>query len=295
MKRLLFLFIAFLFFFSSFDVSADTSASKLAGWLWGGTEDGIENTTGVGWINANSASYGIIIPIEDGSLSGYGWSENLGWISFNASDLVGCPSGSCLAQKSGNIITGWARILSIKDALAAGNSGGWQGWIKLMSITIAPTGQLSGYAWSDELGWFDFSRVSFKTLLAGASASPNIVADATPISIATTVTGTTVGDVKYELDCNNSGDFTDGTVTTADSTHTFSDACSYGASTIAAVRITRESITVTATTPIIFGCFTYVCSDDYTSCNREIANSGCVTEATCRTTCRNPAWKEVAP
>ncbi|MFZ2226088.1 MAG: hypothetical protein WA064_01055 [Candidatus Moraniibacteriota bacterium] len=304
MKKVFFLFISFLFLFSILGVSADNSASKLTGWLWGGSDDGLGNATGVGWASTSSAGYGIAIPIGDGTLSGYGWSENIGWISFNASDLAGCPSGSCLAVKSGNSITGWARILSIKDALAGGNSGGWEGWISLAGagygLQINPDGSFTksattSYAWSNELGWIDFSRVSFKTLLAGASASPNIVADTTPTNIIVAVTGTTTGDVLYELDCDNSGDFTDGTVTTADSTHTFSDICSYGASGTAAVRVTREGITVTAATPIIFGCFTYDCSDDYTTCNRSILNSGCSQEETCRATCRNPAWKEVAP
>lgn len=298
MKKILFLFISFLFLFSSFDVSADNSASKLTGWLWGGSDDGLGNATGVGWINTTGAGYEITIPLEDGSLSGYAWSDNIGWISFNADDLTGCPSGNCLATKSGDSITGWARILSIKNALTAGNSGGWQGWIKLINITITSTGQLSGYAWSDELGWFDFSHASFRTLFAGISASPAIVADATPIDITAIASGTTTGDVKYELDCDNSGDFTDGTVTDANSTHIFSGICAYSATSTAAIRITREELTVTAATPIIFGCFTYRCSDDYTTCDRIVTELGpeCdITEEICRATCRNPAWKEVAP
>ena len=296
MKRLSCLFISFLILFFGLSVSADNSASKLTGWFWGGSDDELGNATSIGWANATGANYGIALPIGDGALSGYGWSENIGWISFNVNDLIGCPSGSCLAVKSGNSITGWARILSIRDALAVGNSGGWQGWIKLINITINPTtGQLSGYAWSDELGWIDFSRASFKTLSAGASASPAIIADATPVSITAVASGTTTGDIKYELDCDNSGDFTNGTITDASSTHTFSGICSYSSTSTAAVRITREGLTVTATTPIIFGCFTYECSADYTTCNPSIIASGCTTEATCRTNCRNPAWKEVAP
>ena len=305
MKKVLFLFISFLLLFSSLSVSADNSASRLTGWLWGGSDDGLGNATGVGWINATGTNYGITLPIGDGTISGYGWSENVGWISFNASDLTGCPSGSCLAVKSGNSITGWARILSIKDALTIGNSGGWQGWVKLnglgYGLQMNPSdgsftkSATTSYAWSDELGWIDFSRVSFKTLLAGISASPAIVADATPINISAVASGTTTGDVKYELDCNNSGDFTDGTVTEASGTHIFSSICTYASTSTAAVRITREGLTVTGTTPIIFGCFTYECSEDYTTCDRKIASSGCTSEATCRATCRNPAWKEVAP
>lgn len=144
-----------------------------AGWLGGWSDDGAGNSTGVGWISANNinpgaggvVSYGVNIPSTDGPLSGYAWSENIGWVSFNAADVSGCPSGTCNAVRTGNNLAGWARIVGIKDALAAGNSGGWQGWAKLSGanygVTINnATGTLSGYAWSDELGYISFSRAS---------------------------------------------------------------------------------------------------------------------------------------
>jgi hypothetical protein len=141
------------------------ATDSVSGWLWGGSD------TNVGWISANNtntggaASYGLNIPATDGNLSGYAWSENIGWISFNPGDVVGCPSGTCSARRVGNALQGWARIVGIKTELTFGNSGGWQGWVKLsganygVSINTV-TSALSGYAWSDELGWIDFSRAS---------------------------------------------------------------------------------------------------------------------------------------
>lgn len=185
------------------------------GWIWGGSDDGNMTgagiiPTGVGWISMNCIDresetsktcvgevtdsslqlwdYGVNIPEGNGSLSGYGWSENLGWISFQ--DSAGCPSGGdCNARRDGNNLKGWARIMSISQAGI--NAGGWQGWISLNSkncdsdgngwldaacggtndnlsgavsdygVSIdGSTGKLSGFAWSDELGWLDFSRVS---------------------------------------------------------------------------------------------------------------------------------------
>ena len=119
------------------------------GWLWGGTGDGAGNSTGLGWISMNNAnptaggtvSYGVNIPSADGPLSGYAWSENVGWVSFNESDLSGCPNGACLARRTANNIDGWARIISIKDAAAVGNSGGWQGWIKLSGSNAVNNGK----------------------------------------------------------------------------------------------------------------------------------------------------------
>jgi hypothetical protein len=162
-------------------IHAGTSDSG-SGWLWGGSEemsDGNPNNglsgyeTGVGWISVNNTnqggavSYGLSIPSGTGDISGYAWSENIGWISFNAADIVGCPQGSCKAEKiAGNNFKGWARILGIRDALAAGNSGGWQGWISLSGpqygVKINPDNTLTAFGWSDELGWIDFSRAKVK-------------------------------------------------------------------------------------------------------------------------------------
>jgi hypothetical protein len=188
-------------------------SDNVSGWLWGGSEDsglvpadGVinGNEAGGGLISMNSAdcdsdangffdiscggnntttaviNYGVNIPLSDGNLTGLAWSSNLGWISFDAADLAGCPDGNCTARRSGNNLAGWARIMSIKNELAAANSGGWLGFISLDGISIDPsTGQLSGYGWNGEnnndpalsgsnvsngLGWIDFSEAKIETV-----------------------------------------------------------------------------------------------------------------------------------
>jgi len=174
------------------DVSAD-AAESARGWLWGGTEevDGgtEEDATGLGWISLNSlncdadsngqsdgasgcpasgetvSDYGVFVPDSDGDLNGYAWSENVGWISFQSSDLVGCPQAPCLAYRLSDEIYGWARVLSIRDADFFGNAGGYDGWIKLHSTssdsvsygltidTSATPDTINGYMWTDEFGW----------------------------------------------------------------------------------------------------------------------------------------------
>jgi len=169
---------------------------NVSGWLWGGTtEDGSNNperSTGVGWISTHNLGegdlYGLYIPSSDGSVSGYAWSENIGWIDFQPSGPYPTnPSYS--AKREGNTLTGWARILSIKDAADNNNSGGWQGWIKLSGtaqdgssygVKIDPaTRKLSGYAWSDELGWISFDRASTTStppsLTCTFSANPTLI------------------------------------------------------------------------------------------------------------------------
>ena len=159
--------------FVAVGIARAASTDNVAGWLWGGSDDGAGNSSGLGWISMNNTNtagafaYGVDIPSSDGNLSGYAWSENLGWISFNVADLAGCPSGICAAYRSGSSIQGWARFLSISQSGA--NSGGWLGWIKLAGtaqngatygVTLAGDGTLSGFAWSDELGYIDFSRAA---------------------------------------------------------------------------------------------------------------------------------------
>jgi uncharacterized protein (TIGR02145 family) len=130
-----------------------------------GTVEASEVAAHPGCLAGAIASYGVNIPVGvNGDISGYAWSEHYGWISFNAADLAGCPSGACKAQRVAHQIRGWARILSIRDAGA--NAGGWSGWIQLdpptagldtvtLNLLSSPP-RFLGYAYSDELGWLRF-------------------------------------------------------------------------------------------------------------------------------------------
>jgi hypothetical protein len=188
MKKLIF---ATFVFASMLTLAA--AAKGATGWLWGGgvESDGVSpwngRNTNVGWISMNntnpeiipqgSRSYSVTIPTTDGPVTGYAWSENLGYIDF--APHSGCPSspkypGACDAYpgspssnvaRNGNNLVGWARIVDISIAKAAGNSGGWSGWIKMNpnvggGVTIDPlTGEISGMAsaGADELGWIAFN------------------------------------------------------------------------------------------------------------------------------------------
>ncbi len=176
-------------------VHAGESATGL-GWIWSGSENPGGDIAGFGWVSANSlncdtddnglsdggagcpsigttiADYGIRIPQTtdpDQTLGGHAWSERMGWISFEQGDLSGCPSGTCNARRVGDELHGWARILALPDGVP--NDGGFSGWIKLHSESGDPISygvaldesvlpkEVSGYAWSDEFGWLDFSRM----------------------------------------------------------------------------------------------------------------------------------------
>ncbi len=164
----------------------------IIGWLWGGSTDdslglaGADTATGLGWVSVTSDNqpctgsasdcYGVIIPTNNGPVTGYAWSPNVGWIDFQPSGPYPDQAALPGVRRNGNDLEGWARIVSIKDALAQGNSGGWQGWIKMRGtitgggsygVTIQSGGSsncgtatcdshLDGYAWSDEFGWIQF-------------------------------------------------------------------------------------------------------------------------------------------
>ncbi len=122
------------------------TAGGITGYAWSDT---------VGWISLNGATYGLTVS-EAGVISGYAWSDNVGWISANASDLSGCPSAPCTATISGGTFAGWLRAIGGGGA----QSGDWDGFISLSGggYSVTQTGSaVSGYAWgSTNLGWVLF-------------------------------------------------------------------------------------------------------------------------------------------
>ncbi len=159
--------------------TVDLNLAPLQNYAWtaytpngGGT-----GPVGVGWISFSSANetapnvpyYGVFMSNTTGALSGYAWagdSPDYGWLSFNPSDLTGCPSGSssnCTAQVNLTTgqVTGWAKFIG-----ANGNLGAWDGWVSLSGnsngvswgVTYSSsTGDFSGEAWGgDVVGWISF-------------------------------------------------------------------------------------------------------------------------------------------
>jgi hypothetical protein len=100
------------------------------------TTEGVENTDG----DQSTAD-----------ITGYAWSSNIGWISFNSSALIGCPTNPCQAKLVGNNFTGWAKA-------TAANGNGWDGWIHLSGtgygLTLDSDDTIDGYMWGGPVvGW----------------------------------------------------------------------------------------------------------------------------------------------
>src|SRR3989338_5679677 len=125
---------------------AFADTTSLSGYAW---------SDNIGWVSLSGSGYGISAD-SNGKLSGYAWSDNIGWITANESELSGCPQNPCRAKINGNAFSGWLRALA--------NGGGWDGWISLSGNSPSygvtqnqSTAALSGYAWgSTVVGWLDF-------------------------------------------------------------------------------------------------------------------------------------------
>ncbi len=106
--------------------------------------------------------YGVNMDIN-GKLSGFAWSENIGWITFNKA-VAGTPPAApynnngqtFIAKKNGSDeFEGWARVVS--------TGGSWDGWIKLSNFPAYGVNlngsKFEGFAWGGDkvVGWISFN------------------------------------------------------------------------------------------------------------------------------------------
>ncbi|MCF7865689.1 MAG: hypothetical protein K9M11_04255 [Candidatus Pacebacteria bacterium] len=135
--------------------ATSTITTRLSGYAWS------EN---IGWISFKDGGVPVILQ-GDGSLVGYAWSENVGWVQFGG--LSGFPNTTygTNAKIAGGKLTGWARVVSgvAPKSTAVDNRGGFDGWISLSGSNYGTTltgTKFGGYAWaSDVVGWVDFTGV----------------------------------------------------------------------------------------------------------------------------------------
>jgi len=99
------------------------TADNVSGWAWSET---------IGWISFNctdrgvcgTSNYGVNID-GSGNFSGYAWSENIGWINFAPTGpYPTTPNYSAKYDSETDNITGWAKA-------EAADGNGWDGWILL--------------------------------------------------------------------------------------------------------------------------------------------------------------------
>lgn len=164
------------------------------GFAWGSSTSTPKG--GVGWINFScktspnpnpcSSNWGVKADLShtvtQGRMSGYAWSNNYGWLSFQRGDVASCfansttiPRQVATIENLGTVnlgdpdntrdVVGWAKFISANTD----PSGGWDGCV---SFTDVPrpgnqvlyrtsvdlnTGQMSGFAWGGNVtGWISF-------------------------------------------------------------------------------------------------------------------------------------------
>jgi len=162
---------------ATYGVSIDAS-NNLNGYAWFSQDK-------FGWIKFSGGSYGVY---KSGTtLNGYAWSSNAGWLSFNSSDLVGCPTAPCSANiDASNNLSGWAKFIS--HTITSGNNGGW---VKLRGTSYGVTlGATQSYAWngSDGFGWISFGTDTSTSSLPSCTASLSLGSSSVALGSTTTLT-----------------------------------------------------------------------------------------------------------
>lgn len=99
------------------------------------------------WLNFGSSDGGVMV--EDSALTGYIWSENIGWISLNCANNNSCATSNYkVANNSEGDLSGYAWGENIGWINFAPSNGG---------VHINSSGEFSGYAWGENIGWIIFN------------------------------------------------------------------------------------------------------------------------------------------
>ncbi|MFA6257660.1 MAG: hypothetical protein WC671_01465 [Candidatus Paceibacterota bacterium] len=130
--KIFFVLMFGIFCFSPLMVSA-SSTDSMSGWAW---------SSNIGWISFNctndsscaTSDYGVN-KNADGTLTGYAWSSNIGWIKFGGFIISDFPTNGTGTQQINAKING-NNLQGWAKALSGGDgSSGWDGWISFSGTT----------------------------------------------------------------------------------------------------------------------------------------------------------------
>jgi len=112
----------------------------------------------IGWISLNNIpdgggnNYGINIDPQSGDFSGYAWSDNIGWISFNRSE-AGDPPEQPFRGGNGAIAKYHSNTKLITGwARVLAHGDGWDGWIRFCDSNVTNCSAADQVARIDESG-----------------------------------------------------------------------------------------------------------------------------------------------
>ena len=110
-----------------------------------------------GWVNASPTHGGLTVVAdgENGYLSGFAWSENVGWIK------LGAGVGPYANTGAGD----WGVNMDASGNLSGYAWSSHAGWINFHSthsqVSIdTDTGRFDGYGWGENIGWIHFKGIT---------------------------------------------------------------------------------------------------------------------------------------
>lgn len=132
-----------------------------------------------GWVSFNctneascgSVNYGVSVNPGTGDFSGYAWSSNLGWIDFGpTSGFPEAPNNGARYDSATGAVSGWAKILSLGDDGWLKMSGTWANGVKINDSS----GDFSGWAWNgNAVSGIGLGWLSFNCLNDSSCAGSN--------------------------------------------------------------------------------------------------------------------------
>lgn len=141
--------------------------------------------------------------------SGYAWSTDVGWVAFGF-DAVDNPDGPVTFNPTSGAVSGKARIISTGAALDF-NTAPYHS-----NVVIHSGGSFTGYAWSDDLGWLDFSGVTAPGVSISITITGTVYGtdETTPVASLPLVRIKVDGAGDYSANANGSGVYTISSVAT---------------------------------------------------------------------------------
>ncbi|MFH1543471.1 MAG: hypothetical protein ABIE03_02965 [Patescibacteria group bacterium] len=131
------------------------------------TSESISGTAGVvntgGTIDFDNYNSNAVVDPETGAISGYVWSQDIGWIDFSNNG----EADSVEVNLDDGSVSGLAYAL---------NTGAHVDFTNYNSNVVwdPESGMLSGYGWSEDLGWIDFSGALLTLPETGQNVVPII-------------------------------------------------------------------------------------------------------------------------
>ncbi len=166
---LIFLLTTFYFFNKNPKFLMAGSNDNVSGYAW---------SDNVGWVSFNCINNGNCIQVnyginvdQSGLFSGYAWSDNMGWISFNQQDLTNCPIVPCEARITGGLLNNaYPKQINGWAKVLSTNS-----WISLRGnnygVQLESNGNFSGWSWEPEIiGWISWNGLNYSVVTTALPA-----------------------------------------------------------------------------------------------------------------------------